>query len=136
MIKRSPIARRKAPKKANRKRKAREFERAYHSKERVLFVRGLPCCACKVTGYSENAHVPPKCEAGVGYKADAKWIVPLCGRRRWRDSISGTFGDYPGCHGRLHGKGRAFLESKWGIDLTRLAAETEAAWQSRISEKP
>lgn len=123
---------RKAVRKQNPKRKASEFKRCYGSKERVLFVKGLPCSACGDVGYSENAHVPPKGEAGTGYKADYRFIVPLCGLR-WRDTGWHAGFDI-GCHGWLHRYGRAFIEERWGINLTRLAAETERAWKAHTEE--
>lgn len=64
-----------------KKRSKSEFNRIYGSKERVEFVKSLPCAACGVVGYSENAHVAPASEKGTGYKAGWEWIAPLCGDR-------------------------------------------------------
>ena len=123
-----PIAR-SGIKRVNRKRRARNWARAYHSEERVEFVNAMPCCACGVIGYTENAHVPPKGEAGTGYKADAKWIVPLCGLRVERGSGSICLRSL-GCHNVLHELGRASFEKSWGIDLTSLAATVQEEWRA------
>lgn len=113
-----------SPRKRNPKRKASEFRRCYGSRERVLFVKGLPCSACGGAGYSENAHVPPKGEAGTGYKADYRFIAPLC-------LITVSIG----CHALLHNNGRHWFEKYWDIDLEKCAAETERLWLSRIPER-
>lgn len=117
MIPRSqrPILRRVRPKAVNRKRKASEFKRCYQSKVRVEWVRHQKCVAC---GYvprdegrlCENAHIET---GGTGRKADRTKIVPLC----WI------------CHLQIHRVGRVTFEKVFdGIDLEKLAAQTEAAW--------
>lgn len=66
----------KRPKARNVKRHAGEWARAYGSKARVAFVKSL---ACRVSGCMdgpvENAHTV---NGGMGRKADANTIVPLC----------------------------------------------------------
>lgn len=141
MIKRSPlrpsslpIARKaylkrgKRPRTANPKRKAREFERAYHSEERVLFVKGLPCCACKVVGHSENAHIET---GGIGRKADYTKIVPLCGMRVWKTPLSENW--YIGCHRRYDELRQNFTE-RWQLDMDAEARRTGLAWLAHTEE--
>lgn len=72
---RSPKPLQKAkPKAVNRKRKAREFQRAYGGEERVHWMQARPCVACG-SKPSENAHVGA---GGIGRKGDAATVVPLC----------------------------------------------------------
>lgn len=108
-------------KKVNPKRRAKGFARAYHSEERVLFVKGLMCCVCTVEGFTENAHIEGD---GAGRKAHYTKIVPLCGSR---------YG-YLGHHNWLHAKGREEFEARFDIDLDQEAAETEALWASSVLE--
>lgn len=63
-------------KRVNRQRRASEFARCYGSKARVAWVKSLPCivAVCGVTP-SENAHTVT---GGMGRKADADTIAPLC----------------------------------------------------------
>ncbi len=75
-----PPERRTRVKPRNAKRKASEFARCYGSKERVAWIRSLPCIICELrstpqVGPSDNAHVTGD---GMGRKADARFIVPLC----------------------------------------------------------
>ena len=77
------LKRRTPVKAVNAKRKATAFARAYHSKERVAFIRGLLCIACvSVLGPftpavpSDNAHTGKA--PGKGLKAHYSTIVPLC----------------------------------------------------------
>lgn len=109
-IKRSPV------KRINRKRKASEFARCYHSKERVAFVKSLPCIlkpnwyGCR--GPSDNAHVGLKGK-GAGRKADYDQIAPMC----------------RGHHHSLHGLGRDDFQDMYEISLEKAACETELAWR-------
>lgn len=63
-----------------KKRSAAEYRRIYGSRERVEFVKSLPCAWCvargrvRMCGPSENAHVE---NGGMGRKADHTKIVPL-----------------------------------------------------------
>lgn len=61
-------------------------------------MRGLPCAACLVEGFSVNAHVAPASEKGTGYKADAKWIVPLCDTHEEYEEFFGEMRTRMGCH--------------------------------------
>lgn len=101
------------PKARNAKRKAKEFARAYGGGERVTFVRALPCLVCgrASTAPCENAHIVT---GGMGRKADAALIVPLCSPH----------------HQSLHARGRAPFEDRYGVDLGAAAVETEAKWQA------
>jgi hypothetical protein len=55
-------------------RKPSEFARIYGSKERVEWIKSLPCVGCGATP-SDNAHTV---SGGKGRKADAETIAPLC----------------------------------------------------------
>jgi hypothetical protein len=110
---RSSLTRRTKVKNTNRRRRAKEFARAYGSEERVEFVRNLPCIVCG-SRPSENAHIVT---GGMGRKADYQLIVPLSSD----------------CHAMAHAKGMSWLEVERGIDLELAAACTEAAWQSYSS---
>ena len=61
--------------KSNPVRRAREFARAYGSKERVQFVQTIPCILCARTP-SVNAHM--KSKSGMGRKGDYTTISALC----------------------------------------------------------
>jgi hypothetical protein len=104
-----PIARGGKPKARNPKRRASEFARTYHSRERVEFVKAQPCI---VSGYSpcDNAHIEGD---GAGRKAHYTKIVPLL--RKY--------------HRELH-QSRAAFEKRYDVDLDALAAITELAWQA------
>lgn len=128
-MKRTPL-RRKAPlqakaglkrkspvRKVNQKRRASEFARCYHSKERVAWVQRQPCVVCTLSP-CDNAHIRT---GGTGRKAGYRQIVPLCS----------PFYDEDGCHRYLHAIGRASFERTYGIDLVAAAAETERRWQLR-----
>lgn len=98
-----------------RRRTKREFARIYGSKDRVLFVKGLKCCCCGRTGWTENAHIE---NGGMGRKADYTKIIPLCGRLAPKFS----------CHLRLHLHGREDLELWGGINLDTEAQVCELRW--------
>lgn len=68
--------------------------------------------ACGVVGYSENAHIET---GGVGRRADADQIVPLC-------SIH---------HGLLHQEGRGWFEAAYDVDLEVAAISTVQRWLER-----
>lgn len=112
-MKRSPMPRRRTRLKAvNPARRKREFARCYGSAERVAFVRSLPCVVCGAMsfGASQNAHVETD---GMGRKADARRIVPLCAPH----------------HRSLHARGILAFQDRYGVDLYVAAAATDAAWQ-------
>lgn len=104
----------------NPKRRRSEFARCYHSKERVEFVKRMPCIRCGLHGYSDNAHVGRK-GAGAGRKADYDQIAPLCG---WPSNHIG--GD---CHGKLH-RGQLIVDAGTRANW---CAYTEQQWQARCA---
>lgn len=109
-----------------KKRPESKTARIYGSKARRDWVKLQPCAACGVEGFSVNAHVAPPSEKGTGYKASAKWIVPLC-VNRWPlpDTVVGIVG----CH-TLHDEyPDIFAHKHPDFDATRAAQETEKAWQ-------
>jgi hypothetical protein len=67
-------------------RKPSEFARIYGSRERVRFIKSLPCCLCcgialsdfapDAGNSSDNAHTGER--SGMGRKADFDTIVPMC----------------------------------------------------------
>lgn len=116
------IKRKAAPKKVNRTRKAREFARAYHSRKRVLFVKGLGCLYCRMTfgqpvyPHVHNAHTE---NGGSGRKAGYETIIPLCAT-----------------HHQAYDERRPPLASEFiRGQLKAGAIEVEQLWQSRIQER-
>ena len=115
-----------------KKRKAKEFARCYHSVERVEFVKSLPCSACGVVGYSQNAHVLGN--DGMGRKKGYETIAPLCGPRPHRLAVGRPLAPgivaFMGCH-RLYDEYHWDLEAEFrDFDPVRAAAETEKLWQA------
>lgn len=111
-MKRSPILR-KTPLRSSgpikkRKRKRPTFERVYGSDDRVQWIKAQPCVVCGATP-SENMHIRG---GGVGRKADADQIIPCCSYH----------------HGRAHVKGIETFAMLYRLDLSLLAAQTQAAW--------
>lgn len=111
-----------APKKrpsVTRKRKASEWARAYGSRARVQWIAAQPCLVgsdwCGRHARRENAHVAT---GGMGRKADAELIVPLCHSH----------------HRALHRHGvRSFEKQYYYIGtLVDAAARTEARWQEQL----
>ncbi len=114
-LKRSAAPQRtKPPKRRNAKRKAKEFDRAFGSEARVLFVQSLACVACGLVGFTENAHIA---NGGMGRKADAAKIIPLC---QW-------------CHRRQHEWGAGTFAIRFNLDLRALAYATERAWLASLN---
>lgn len=112
----APLKRNSGVRKQNPARRKREWVRAYHSKERVAFVRGLRCAVRECRNFpSENAHCAT---GGVARKADAKTILPLC---FWH-------------HIDLHQMGQATFQTTFGIDLKEEAAKCESDWQEFKSQ--
>jgi len=76
------------------------MDRIYGSKERRRWIKSLPCLACCLVSpifaladkwSCENAHVVT---GGMGRKADASHIVPLCRtHHRWFDERRGLLGE-------------------------------------------
>lgn len=110
---RSFIKRRTRPKAVNRKRKASNFVRAYGSRLRVEWVKGLPCVVPSAIhgGEIENAHTQ---NGGAGRKADARYVVPMC-----RDH-----------HRYLHQHGQEAFQATFVVNLNAAARRTEIAWQA------
>ena len=90
--------------------KAEQY-RIYGSPERQEFVRSLGCLICGQP--PELAHTK---SGGMGRKADADTIAPLCNQH----------------HGELHQHGAKTFEAQWGVDLKATAAYIEAKWQERV----
>lgn len=114
-LSRSALPQRKKPvKRVNRVRKAKNWGRAYGSKERVAFVASLPCVVADTflpcAGTIENAHIGT---GGMGLKSGASSVLPLCTRH----------------HLVLHRVGARHFEDKYGVDLKAEAARTEDEWQ-------
>lgn len=103
-------ARTKGVRKVNPARREREWARAYGSTERVYYIGQH--LACIVHGCEarecENAHTET---GGMGRKADADTVVPLCTRH----------------HAEYH-RGAESFASRHGLDLEQAARETEAKW--------
>lgn len=107
-MKRTPLTRKTRVKRANRPRKAENFARAYGSPERVAWVQSQPCWVCAGTP-SENAHCRT---GGMGRKADARYILPLCHHH----------------HNLLHRMGQDSFEESYNMDLEYGASITDARW--------
>ena len=121
-MKRSPIKRSAKPAKArakmnprNEARRATEFARAYGSAARVLWVAGWPCVVCNKTP-CQNAHIAT---GGMGRKADADRVVPLCKPH----------------HHELHQAGLASFERQHGVSLSFTAQLVESRWQEKRSRE-
>jgi len=116
----TPRKARRPIKRVNRKRKAKNWTRAYGSVERVAFVASMPCIALwtvdhhECGGDIENAHVV-KGDGGAGYKASAEYIAPLCTDH----------------HRHLHRVGPDTFQRVHDVDLAACAAETARAWEAR-----
>lgn len=115
------LRRSKGVKRVNASRKAAEFARTYHSEARVRFVKALPCAACGVTGFSENAHVVNDGSKGAGRKSGYRGIAPLCGPRPASKLL--------GCHRLFDTMRVAFLGSYADFNPEHAAQDTEKLWQ-------
>ena len=101
------------PRKTRPCRQADDFARIYGSRERATWVRSQNCIVPFCFQPPENAHIRTD---GVGRKADARYIVPLCaGHHRLRKNS-------------LHALGRRLFEDHHRVDLAYEAAETERDW--------
>lgn len=108
-------------KKRNKPRAEREWLRAYGSKQRVRWIAAHGCLACACVP-SENAHAVT---GGIGRKADACFVVPLCATH----------------HRELHAVGvetfeRLHAPMLAGRTLLQWAARTDAAWRACSGEQP
>jgi hypothetical protein len=92
-------------------RSASEFQRIYGSKKRVEWIKAHGCLACARTP-CENAHTE---NGGMGRKADAATIVPLCW---WH-------------HHELHGTGVIAFEAEHSA---MLCGRTLASWAETYAE--
>lgn len=105
----------------NEARRTREWVRTYGSKERVEWVKAQPCVVPYCHHFpSENAHVGPKGK-GVGRKADADQIAPLCHYH----------------HYLLHTKGPLYFAGYTGVSpamLLQAAEATEVGWKAYCGE--
>ena len=115
---RSYIKRRVRVKPRNEKRHAANWTRAYHSVERVQFVKDLPCANCgyQAKGGCDNAHTE---NAGMSRKGHFSTIIPLC-HERWEGKIFRM-----GCHARYDLHELPHLEMR----TVELRTMTEIAWQ-------
>lgn len=109
-MKRTPLTRKTPVRKRNAKRKASEWARAYGSEERVEWVQRQPCAIC---GYPvcQNCHIGT---GGIGRKADADHIAPLCSDH----------------HRELHQHGQQTFEATYGIRLDAVARNTALAYRA------
>ena len=103
--------------KVNRARARDEFKRAYGSRARQKFVNLMPCSACGVWGYSQNAHVLGN--EGGSRKGHYTGIAPLCGPRPDHDGI------YEGCHAFLHRDPAGFRAMFPTFNPAKAARQTE-----------
>ena len=99
-----------------KKRSASEFARIYGSVARVAWVKSLPCLVASwgCGGPIENAHAE---NGGMGRKADAETVVPLCRSH----------------HAVLHAVGVASFQAAHALDLTAEARRIAAAWEARCA---
>jgi hypothetical protein len=108
-----PIARSRLKKHA---RKPSEFARIYGSKERVEFVKSLPCQMCFIVGQTVNAHVGKEGK-GMQRKANYDQIAALC----------------PRCHSAYDNHEEPYADG-WNRMLVLCAMDrTERLWQESIA---
>ena len=101
----------------NEERREKEWARAYGSEERVRFVKDLPCAVpgCGDSP-SENAHLET---GGMGRKADADTVVPLCAaHHRELDDELGSVD---------------LFDCEHGTDLWATAEKVEEMWSAQSS---
>jgi hypothetical protein len=121
-MKRTPMKRKTRVRPRNPKRRASEFARCYGSKERVAFVKSLPCIVRRSLSFAvcdgeiHNHHTK---NDGIGRKGPASSIVPLCSRH----------------HELLHEGGSEAFSDAYGLPLNALAADTERRWQRHQRER-
>lgn len=99
----------------NRSRRDREWVRAYHSKERVRWVKRRPCRVPGCRRQAENMHVRG---GGVGRKAEYVWIADICRM-----------------HHREAHQGQKSFERRHGLDLETAARDLQKAWERHLVEK-
>jgi hypothetical protein len=132
-LRRSPIKRKRGVRKRNAKRSAANRERAYGIKTgKRAWVVARSCHFCGAGAPSEPVHAKVD---GIGRKADAKYLIPMCTNRQGiqRDAfgrLSTCIAE--GCHRWQHRVGwpTFLLESGHkGADPLRIAADYEAEFQ-------
>ncbi len=97
-------------------RRAKEWERAYGSVERVEWIAARPCLVCKKVP-SENAHAVT---GGMSRKANADTVLNLCRNH----------------HRELHRTGRRKFETKYQTgDLLEAARLLNQKWQEEKRER-
>ena len=99
------------PNPINRSRQSREFVRCYESMERKKWIAAMPCLVRGCDGKSVNAHAPG--DGGAGYKASARYIVPLCDP-----------------HHRESHRGIETFQVKYGLDLNAESAKVQTLWEA------
>lgn len=103
--------------------------RIYGPPERIALVKSLPCAACGIVGYSENAHVLGN--GGMGRKSDYQTVAPLCGPHPFHSRILVTaFPDqgHVGCHRLFDVHREEFTRQFPNFNAEQAAADTERKW--------
>lgn len=95
-------------KRFNPKRRAKSWQRSYHSEERVEWIQTLACVGCGALP-SLNCHSET---GGVGMKAPYLTIYPGCAD----------------CHSLEHTQGRETMQWVLGVNLVNAAALTQRLW--------
>lgn len=113
------------------KQRERNDPKRIYGGEYADWIRSLPCEGCGYQGPAvEAAHTE---NGGMGRKADAKTLVPLCGPRLV--PVEGRYQTpFEGCHRFAHRVGHRKLEKVYKVDLKAKAAELWATWQQMRGE--
>lgn len=106
------------PRPRNPEHQAKSFARQYGSLDRVRWVKTLPCAACCVEGWSENAHLLGN--DGARRRGPYDTIGPLCGNRFTT----------VGCHTLYDEHEEQFDAMYPTFDPVAVAAQTEVGWQA------
>lgn len=104
--------------------------RSYGGKARVEWMKTLPCVACGVVGFSQNAHIKT---GGAGRKSDARFCVPLCGPQSMFQWKSHVFPAYIGCHASFEEHRAEFRETYPVLDLSAEALRIDALWTEHLA---
>jgi hypothetical protein len=124
----------KKPKKKAKKRDRNDKARIYGG-DYAKWIRSLPCIGCGYKGpHVQAAHTE---NGGIGRKADARTLVPLCGRRLQKSFAyrPAMFTSVEGCHEFAHRVGHRTLEKVYRINLKAKAAELFAQWSGGAREE-
>lgn len=109
---------------APKPRKASKTKRIYGSKARARWVKMLPCVGCGRVPTADVPNVNAHTETGgIGYKADAATIAPLC------PDLAGRVG----CHTKYDQHLPPFDTEASRDAIKRQAAVTDARW-TRMGE--